>query len=126
MNELYSELVLDLYRNPPNRGKLQPHNVRASGGNPSCGDAVTFTLWMENGIVKDIKFENEGCAISTAMQALLTEHVKGKPVAEIQRITEQNALEWLGGSITPTRQKCATFALKILQKELRAVEQRNK
>ena len=124
MSELYSEIILDLYRNPVNHGELKDYDVRAGGGNPSCGDRVQITLKIENGKISDIKFFGKGCAISMAAASLLTEHVKGKSLAQAKKISDNDVFEMLGG-IIQTRIKCATLAKTVLQKAIEEWERQN-
>ena len=123
MSELYSEIILDLYRNPVNHGELKDYDVRAGGGNPSCGDRVQITLKIENGKIADIKFFGKGCAISMAAASLLTEHVKGKSLDQAKKISDNDVFEMLGG-IIQTRIKCATLAKTVLQKAIEEWEKR--
>ncbi len=84
LRELYQEVILDHNRNPRNRGRLEHSTSHAEGYNPLCGDMVTLTLLSEDGIVKDIAFDGQGCAISTASASLMTEAVKGKTLEEAE------------------------------------------
>src|ERR1044072_7355384 len=86
LRELYQEIILDHNRRPRNRGRLNEANRMAEGHNPLCGDQVAVTLLTENGLVKDIAFEGQGCAISTASASLMTEAVKGRTVDEAEAI----------------------------------------
>src|SRR3989344_2050191 len=95
-SETYSELILGLYRNPPNYGKLEGNNFRASGGNPSCGDVVSFEAKIENGKIADVRFVSAGCAISKAGAALLTGLVKGKKTEEVKNLSAENIFVHMG------------------------------
>jgi nitrogen fixation NifU-like protein len=86
LRDLYQEVILDHNRHPRNRGKVAEANREAEGHNPLCGDQVKVTLTTEDGLVADIAFEGQGCAISTASASLMTEAVKGKSVDEAERI----------------------------------------
>ncbi|HVT12409.1 MAG TPA: SUF system NifU family Fe-S cluster assembly protein [Fimbriimonadaceae bacterium] len=86
LRELYQEIILDHNKRPRNRGKVADANREAEGHNPLCGDQVRVTLLTENGLVTDIAFEGQGCAISTASASLMTEAVKGKTVEEAEGI----------------------------------------
>lgn len=118
-NEIYSEIILELYKNPVNFGHVEHPDLVASGGNHICGDVVSFELRFEGEKVREIKFTGEGCAISKASECLLTEMVKGKTVAEIKKISNEEVFENLGGVIQ-TRIKCALLGLTVLK---RGVEQ---
>ncbi len=86
LRELYQEVILDHNRHPRNRGRLENSTSHAEGYNPLCGDMVTLTLLSEDGIVKDIAFDGQGCAISTASASLMTEAVKGKSIQEAETL----------------------------------------
>ncbi|MEZ0326882.1 MAG: Fe-S cluster assembly sulfur transfer protein SufU [Fimbriimonas sp.] len=86
LRELYQEVILDHNRHPRNRGRLEHPTSHAEGYNPLCGDMVSLTLFSENGIVKDIAFDGQGCAISTASASLMTEAVKGRTVEQAEML----------------------------------------
>ena len=116
-NELYTEIILDLYKNPHNKGRIGDFSLEAGGGNPTCGDQVTFTMKISEGKIEDIKFYGSGCAISTASESLLTEMVKGKRVEEALKITQKELFAELG-NIIQTRIKCALLGLEVMKKGL--------
>ncbi len=117
-NELFSEIILELYKHPMNRGRLSAASVEAAGGNPICGDKVTIFLRLQKDVIVDASFENSGCAISTAAASLLTERIKGKTVFQALSISPDDLFEDLGG-IIQTRIKCATLALVVLKEGLK-------
>ena len=82
LDNLYKEIILEHYKRPRNRGELEGATVIREGVNPSCGDELELFLVLKDGVVADIKFVGEGCAISQASTSMMTEAVKGKPVAE--------------------------------------------
>lgn len=86
LRELYQEVILDHSRNPRNRHPLPGANHEAEGYNSLCGDRVTVRLILEDDIVQDVAFEGAGCAISTASASLMTDAVKGKPLAEVEAL----------------------------------------
>ncbi len=63
-SELYTEVILELYKHPMNRGTIEGADIVTGGGNPACGDQATFYLKVKDGMVEDIKFNGTGCAIS--------------------------------------------------------------
>ena len=113
-SEIYSEIIIDLYKNPINFGKLNNPSITLQGGNPLCGDEVQFELKIEAGVVKDIRFTGHGCAISRASESLLSEMVKGKKFEEIERIKDSNVFDVLG-NVVQTRIKCALLPLHVLK-----------
>ncbi len=88
LKDLYREVILDHNRSPRNFGRLEPADASAAGHNPLCGDQLTVTLRMEGENVSDLRFEGQGCAISVASASLMTEAVRGRSRAEVQRLFE--------------------------------------
>jgi nitrogen fixation NifU-like protein len=86
---LYQELILDHYRRPRNRGPLEHADIALRKKNPLCGDVVELQLRFEGDTVREVSFIGEGCAISQASASMLTQQVKGKPVAEAVRMLER-------------------------------------
>src|SRR5208282_3982970 len=82
LNDLYRDVILDHNRRPRNFGPLEPADASVEGFNPMCGDRLTLRLRLRGGRIEDIRFEGEGCAISTASASLMTEAVKGKTRGE--------------------------------------------
>jgi nitrogen fixation NifU-like protein len=78
LTDLYRDVILDHNRRPRNFGPLGEANARAEGFNPLCGDRLTVRLNLADDRIENIRFEGQGCAISTASASLMTEAVKGK------------------------------------------------
>jgi nitrogen fixation protein NifU and related proteins len=89
LNDLYRDVILDHNRQPRNFGALEPADASVEGFNPMCGDRLTVRLKMTDQTITDIRFEGQGCAISTASASLMTEAVKGKSRAEALDLFEQ-------------------------------------
>ena|SRR5579883_2816577 len=136
LRDLYQEVILDHNKRPHNFGKLDEADHYAEGHNPLCGDNVTVYLQMENGLIKDIRFEGSGCAISKASASMMTDAVKGKTQEEAEALFEQfhelvtsqqadNDEEALGKLAVfagvrdyPARVKCASLAWHTLHAAL--------
>ena len=86
LKELYRDVILDHNRSPRNFGRLEPSDAQAAGHNPLCGDRLNLTLRLHGDRVEDLRFEGQGCAISTASASLMTEAVKGRTRGEIARL----------------------------------------
>ncbi|HLU79222.1 MAG TPA: SUF system NifU family Fe-S cluster assembly protein [Burkholderiaceae bacterium] len=129
LRELYQEVIFDHNRKPRNFHALEEATHRADGHNPLCGDQLTVYARVVNDVVEDVSFIGHGCAISTASASLMTEAVKGMPVAEVEvlfkdmhaMLTESHPdrdlgkLEVLSGVREfPARVKCATLAWHTL------------
>lgn len=116
MSSVYSEIILDYYRHPRNKGKLTNPQVRAKDSNPLCGDIIEMALELDGeGIVKDVKYDGQGCAISQASASMLTEMVKGKKLDELRAISKEDILSLIGGQLSAVRLKCALLSLKVLK-----------
>lgn len=114
--EMYKEIILDYWKNPKNFGKIENPAVTYKDSNPSCGDTIQIDMNI-NGTktIENIKFHGNGCIISQAAAAMLTEHVKGKKIEEAKDITKQKVLEMLGIPISGIRIKCALLSLKVFK-----------
>lgn len=134
LRDLYQDMIFDHYRQPRNYGHLEHANRKAEGYNPLCGDKVSITLIVKDGVIDDLKFEGAGCAISTASASLMTESLKGKTEAEALTMLENFKSLVTGGSVDkemgklavlagvqafPQRVKCATLAWHTLQAALK-------
>jgi len=89
LSDLYRDVILDHNRHPRNFGNLSPANATIEGFNPLCGDRLTLRLQLTDDRIADIRFEGQGCAISTASASLMTEAVKGKTRAEAEQLFER-------------------------------------
>lgn len=116
MDDLYRELIIDHYKNPHYRGKLDPHDISFEDDNPLCGDHIRIDLRLsESGKVTEAAFDGHGCAISQATADLLLESIQGKTLDEIKALTRDDLLELLGIELGPVRLKCALLSLKVLK-----------
>jgi nitrogen fixation protein NifU and related proteins len=86
LRELYQEVILDHHKRPRNFGALDAANHHADGHNPLCGDRITVHVDVEGDVIRGVSFEGAGCAISRASASLMTDAVKGKPVAEAEKL----------------------------------------
>lgn len=138
LRELYQEVILDHNKRPRNTGALDGATNEAEGHNPLCGDRILLHLKVSEGRVEDVRFEGQGCAISTASASLMTEAVKGRTVQEAHDIfgsfhrmvaEEGGLVEWpddlaalealSGVKEFPVRVKCATLAWHTLEAALK-------
>jgi nitrogen fixation NifU-like protein len=116
MDDLYRDEILEHYRNPHNFGTLPEPDVVHEGANPLCGDRITLMLGInDEGNVAEVAFTGRGCAISQASASMLTDEIKGKPLAEVARLGEQDVLTSLGVEVSPARLKCALLSLDTLR-----------
>jgi nitrogen fixation NifU-like protein len=118
VDDLYRDYILEHYRRPHNFGVIDDPTASFEGANPLCGDRITLMLGVRDGIVERVGFTGRGCAISQASASLLTDEIKGKPVAEVANFRADDLLDLLGIEISPARLKCAMLSHETLQKAL--------
>jgi nitrogen fixation protein NifU and related proteins len=117
MDNLYRDFILEHYRNPHNKGVLEPHDLHFADSNPTCGDEMSMTLVLDESKehIADVAFDGRGCAISQASASILTDGLRGKSLDEVKAMDPQELLDELGVPIGPARLKCALLSYKVLQ-----------
>jgi nitrogen fixation NifU-like protein len=117
MDNLYRDFILEHYRNPHNKGVLDPHDLHFADSNPTCGDEMSMTLLLDDAKqrVVDVAFDGRGCAISQASASILTDGLRGKSLDEVRAMDPQELLDELNVPIGPARLKCALLSYKVLQ-----------
>ncbi|MGZ4431045.1 MAG: Fe-S cluster assembly sulfur transfer protein SufU [Gaiellales bacterium] len=115
MDDFYRENILDHYRNPRNRGHLEHPSATAEGVNPLCGDELSVELLVEDGVITDVRYNGQGCAISQAAASMLSDAVKGKPISEVSSVGKADVLDELGIPLSPIRLKCALLSVGVLK-----------
>ena len=133
MRELYTQVIMDHYQRPRNRGELEAADLEEHLLNPLCGDEFTVYANLRDGKVADVKFDGRGCSISQASASMMTERLMGKSREEAEaeisrfkammvgeeRFPEMDDLSALKGVIQyPSRIKCATLAWTAFQQGL--------
>lgn len=101
VRELYQSTILDHNKRPRNFRVPAAANREARGHNPLCGDQITVYLEVQDGVVKDVGFQGSGCAISKASASLMTEAVKGQPLAEVEALFARFHALLTGGPAAP-------------------------
>jgi nitrogen fixation NifU-like protein len=124
MDNLYRDFILEHYRNPHNKGTLDPHDLHFADSNPTCGDEMSMTLVLDSsrGAIADVAFDGRGCAISQASASILTDGLRGQSLDEVRDMNPKDLLDELGVPIGPARLKCALLAYKVLQGAVRGGE----
>jgi len=116
MDDLYRELIIERYKNPQYRGRLDPHDISFEDENPLCGDHIRIELRVDQeDRVTDALFDGHGCAISQASADLLLESIQGKTLEDVKALSKDDILEMLGLELGPVRLKCALLSLKVLK-----------
>lgn len=93
----YNEKVLEHFKNPRNQGVMADADAVGQEGNPVCGDVMKLYIKVKDDKIADISFETLGCAAAIAVSSALTEYVKGKTLAEAEKITKDDIVGYLGG-----------------------------
>lgn len=88
LDELYKELILDHYRTPRNRGRVDPADIDLHRDNPLCGDEIHLYARLVDNKVAEIVFEGKGCSISQASASMMTEKLKGAEVEVAESIAQ--------------------------------------
>lgn len=112
---LYQQQILDHYHHPRHGTKPVQYSHTLRLENLSCGDLITVYLNIAAGVIADIGFEAEGCAISIAAASMLSEQLLGKDLQHLKSLTSDDIISLLGIQLTPSRIKCATLALEAMQ-----------
>ena len=118
---LYSEKVMDHFRNPRNVGVLEDANGGGEVGNAKCGDIMKMYLKIENDVIADVKFETFGCGSAIASSSMATELIKGKPVSEARALTNKAVAEALDG-LPAHKLHCSVLAEEAIRAALEDYE----
>ncbi len=120
---LYSEKVMDHFRNPRNVGVLEDANGVGTVGNAKCGDIMKMYLKIEDEIIKDVKFETFGCGSAIASSSMATELIKGKPLSEAMELTNKAVAEALDG-LPDYKMHCSVLAEEAIKSALEDYQNR--
>lgn len=121
---LYSETVMDHFRNPRNVGVIEDADGVGEVGNVQCGDIMKIYLKINEGIISNVKFETFGCGNAIASSSMATEMIKGKPVAEAMALTNRAVAEALDG-LPAHKLHCSVLAEEAIKKALQDYYERN-
>jgi nitrogen fixation NifU-like protein len=117
--DLYRENILDHYRHPRNFGSLEEPDKTAESYNATCGDRIRFEININDTFhIEELRFSGSGCAVSIAAASMLSEEIKGKKIRDVMKIKGKHMTGLIGSKLTPSRVKCATLPLEVLQKAL--------
>ena len=120
---LYSEKVMDHFRNPRNVGVIEDANAIGEVGNAKCGDIMKMYLKIKDDIVEDVKFETFGCGSAIASSSMATEMIKGQPLSEVRKLTNKAVTEALDG-LPAHKLHCSVLAEEAIQAALADYEKR--
>ncbi|MBQ9120780.1 MAG: Fe-S cluster assembly scaffold protein NifU [Clostridia bacterium] len=121
---LYSEKVMDHFRNPRNVGVIENADGIGEVGNAKCGDIMKIYLKIENDVIVDVKFETFGCGSAIASSSMATELIKGKPVSEALELTNKAVVEALDG-LPAHKLHCSVLAEEAIKSALKDYYDKN-
>ncbi len=121
---LYSDKVMDHFRNPRNVGVLEDADGVGESGNAKCGDIMKIYLKIENDTIKDVKFETFGCGSAIASSSMATELIKGKPISEALTLTNKAVAEALDG-LPAYKMHCSVLAEEAIKAALKDYYDKN-
>ena len=121
---LYSEKVMDHFRNPRNVGRIEDADGVGEVGNAKCGDIMTIYLKIKDETIEDVKFETFGCGSAIASSSMATELIKGKPVAEAMQLTNKAVAEALDG-LPAHKLHCSVLAEEAIKAALKDYYDKN-
>ena len=123
---LYSEKVMDHFRNPRNVGVIEDANGIGEVGNAVCGDIMKIYLKINSDeVIEDVKFETFGCGSAIASSSMATQMIKGKPVSEALKLSNQAVTEALDG-LPPHKVHCSVLAEEAIKKAVNDYYENNK
>ena len=120
---LYSEKVMDHFRNPRNVGVIENADGVGEVGNAKCGDIMKMYLKIDDDVISDVKFETFGCGSAIASSSMATELIKGKPLSEVRKLTNKAVAEALDG-LPAYKMHCSVLAEEAIQSALEDYEKR--
>ncbi len=121
---LYSEKVMEHFRNPRNVGQIEDADGVGEVGNAKCGDIMKMYLKIKDGIIEDVKFMTFGCGSAIATSSIATELIKGKPISEALKLTNQVVVEALGG-LPAYKLHCSVLAEEAVKAAIKNYYDRN-
>ncbi len=122
---MYSDKVLDHFKNPRNVGEIENPDGEGSVGNPVCGDMMTIYLKIKDDRIEDIKFKTFGCGAAIATTSMTTELAKGKTLDEALEITRDKVAEALGG-LPPVKMHCSNLAADALHDAIKDYQKKKR
>jgi len=126
MDDLYREIIIDHYKNPQHKGKLDKSDFSFEDENPLCGDHLQIELRVDkNQNVVEAKFDGHGCAISISAADLLLDNIIGKSIEDLKKLEKKDILDLLGIELSAVRLKCALLSLKVLKAAVYELQEAN-
>ena len=122
---MYSEKVMDHFRNPRNAGEIENANGVGEVGNPACGDVMKFHLKVEDGIITEARFLTFGCCAAIAASDAVCELVKGKTIDDALKLTKQDVIDYLGGQLPQLKVHCSILGIDAMKAAIEDYKHKN-
>ena len=122
---MYTDKVLEHFKNPRNVGELKDADAEGTVGNPVCGDLMTMYIKVKDDRIDDIKFKTYGCGAAIATSSMTTELAKGKTLDEAMEISRQDVAEALDG-LPPVKMHCSNLAADALHEAIKNYREKKK
>ena len=122
---MYSEKVLDHFKNPRNVGELEKADGEGTVGNPVCGDMMTMYIKVKDDKIEDVKFKTFGCGAAIATSSMTTELARGKTLEEAMNISRQDVADALDG-LPPVKMHCSNLAADALHDAIKNYMEKKK
>lgn len=122
---MYTDKVLEHFKNPRNVGELKDADAEGTVGNPVCGDLMTMYIKVKDERIEDIKFKTYGCGAAIATSSMTTELAKGKTLDEAMEISRQDVAEALDG-LPPVKMHCSNLAADALHEAIKNYREKKK
>jgi nitrogen fixation NifU-like protein len=122
---MYTEKVMDHFKNPRNMGEIPDADGVGTVGNPVCGDLMTFYIKVKDNRIEDVKFKTYGCGAAIATSSMTTELAKGKTLEEAMKLTRGSVAESLGG-LPPVKMHCSNLAADALHAAIEDYQKKQK
>ena len=122
---MYSEKVMQHFKNPQNMGEIPDADGVGSVGNPTCGDLMTMYIKVKDNRIEDVKFKTYGCGAAIATSSMTTELAKGKTIDEAMKISRASVAESLGG-LPPVKMHCSNLAADALHAAIEDYQKKQK
>ena len=122
---MYSEKVMDHFRNPRNVGEIDDADGVGEVGNAACGDIMKIYIKVEGDVIKDVKFQTFGCGSAIATSSMITEMVMGKTLEEAEQVSNKAVAEALDG-LPPTKMHCSNLAADAMHGAIKDYREKHK
>jgi len=120
---MYSEKVLDHFKNPRNVGEIKDADAEGTVGNPVCGDMMTMYIKVKDDVIEDIKFKTFGCGAAIATSSMTTELAKGKTLDVAMEISRKDVADALDG-LPPVKMHCSNLAADALHEAIKSYREK--